>query len=193
MLKEIKKHIDACDLVDENQPRPKLLPSCAAGNTGHSFRKHVRGMLKFSVLAQDWSGCTALDSESSTENFPSMDAAIAALCFYCKYSDRGSFLCEECGAPALACDGKNVMCDRQWKDPGSKEQYMSEASKVRANCVQQGPCRPSCKSCHKARFTDKLKHGRSHYHFAPHLKNSGNYIHALSMFWNLILQHHQWS
>ena len=43
VLKEIKQHIDACELVDKIQPRPKLFPSCATGNTDKAYNNHIRG------------------------------------------------------------------------------------------------------------------------------------------------------
>ena len=49
-LKEIKKRVEARDLVNENQPRPKLIPSCAAGNTDHGYDEYVRWLLKLSML-----------------------------------------------------------------------------------------------------------------------------------------------
>ena len=94
VLKEIKKHIEACDLVDKNQPHPNFFPSCVTGNTDHSCNKHICGWLKFSVLMQDWSSCTMLDSEVSTEHFPSMDSATIALHFDYKHNDRVSILCK---------------------------------------------------------------------------------------------------
>ena len=115
-----------------------------------------------------------LESELSTEHFPSMDPATTSWCFDCKRNDRSSRLLKEDGAPVLCCEGKNVPCDGNWKDPGSKEQCSSSASKVRASHCKQGPFQPSCKSCCKAHFTDKLKYGRSHHHFAPHLKNNSD-------------------
>ena len=72
MLKEIKQHIDAHELVDKNQSRPKLLPSCATGNTDKGYNKHIRGLLKFCMLTQDWSSAIAIERKLSTEHFPSM-------------------------------------------------------------------------------------------------------------------------
>ena len=111
------------------------------------------------MLAQGWSSAMTLESELSTEHFPSMDPATTSWCFDCKRNDRSSRLLKEDGVPALCCEGKSMPCDGNWKDPGSKEQYSSSASKVRAHHCKQGPFQPSCKSCCKAHFTDKLKCG----------------------------------
>ena len=123
VLKEIKKHIEACHLVDKNQPRPKLFPSCVAGNTHHSCNKHIGGLLKFSMLTQDWSSCITLDSELSTKHFPSMDSATIALHFDYKHNDRGSFLLKEDGTPVLAC----VVKMRHVVDNGKIQETKSNA------------------------------------------------------------------
>ena len=133
MLKEIKQHIDAHELVDKNQPCPKFFLSCATGNTDKGHNKHIRRLLKFCMLAQDWNSAITLESKLSTEYFPSMDPDTTALCFAYKHDDRGSHLLKEDGVPVLDCEGKNVLCDGKWKNPGSKEQCFSATSKVRAN------------------------------------------------------------
>ena len=113
VLKEIKQHIDACELVDKNQPRLKLFPSCVVGNTGKGHNKHIRGSLKFYALTQDCSNVTILESELSTEYFPSMDPATIALHFDYKHNDRGSRLLKEGEALVLDCEGKKVLHDRK--------------------------------------------------------------------------------
>ena len=45
VLKEIKQHIDAHELVDKNQPRPKLFPSYATVNTGKGCTEYTHGLL----------------------------------------------------------------------------------------------------------------------------------------------------
>ena len=84
-----------------------------------------------------------LDSELSTEHFPSMDVATIVLHFDYKHNDHGSILHKEDGTPVLACDGKNVLCDGQWKDPRNKEKFLSATSKAHANHGQQGPYQSS--------------------------------------------------
>ena len=103
-----------------------------------------------------------------------MDPVTIALCFDYKHDDRGSNLLKEDGSHMLDYEGKVASCDGKWKDPGNKDQCLSATSKVHANHGQSGPHQSSCKSCCKACFTDKLKHGCCHHHFTPCLKNNGN-------------------
>ena len=79
VLKEIKQHIDACELVDKNQPRPKLFPSPVVGNTDKDCNKHIRGLLKFYTLTKDLISATTLESKLNTGHFPSMHAATIPL------------------------------------------------------------------------------------------------------------------
>ncbi|CEP01650.1 hypothetical protein PBRA_008592, partial [Plasmodiophora brassicae] len=160
--------------VNEEDRRKVFGNRVLAENSEASYYVHYRGLKHFCALIGDYKSLILL-GDCIPKYAPSMLARTIVRYMDWKTGEEGSALLDVNGASVVDVDGNAVVCDGQWKNPGTLVQFLAAVSNAHKAAGMDGVAYAEpCDQCVDLYETRGSVRGCRHHAGRPVLNQCGN-------------------